>query len=928
MTSFCPYCGTQLSRPGVAFCAACGRSLTGSAAPMPGAPPPGPSPTNEARLSNQARLFIEQLGQPPQTFRLERPSVTIGRDVQNDLVINSPLVSRQHAHITRQGENYLIADLGSSNGTTVNGRQLSPRQPQRLQDRDIIRIGDQQGNSIGLTFQGTAVPGKVSKFSGTIHLGQLNLTQPLITIGRDPASQIHLDHPAVSRRHAEVRQTAQGHILHDLGSANGVFVNGQLARSARLLHAGDVVQIGPFKLVYDQQGFAQYTPAGNYRLDAQGLRREVTVGGFLTQFSGGATKKVILDDVSLAVQPREFVALVGGSGAGKSTLMKAMSGFTPADQGNVLVNGDDLYRNFAAYRSILGYVPQDDIIHGHLTVQSALTYAAQLRLPDASPQEVTNRISKALQDVEMTEHTEKQVNRLSGGQRKRVSIAVELLAEPGLFFLDEPTSGLDPGLEKKMMYTMRQLADGGRTIVLVTHATANIDQCTHVAFLAYGKLAYFGPPQEALGFFGAADFADIYTRLSQTVDPTTLPAQWQAHYGQMTAVNPQVTAADFWADCYRASTDYQRHVASRLQAPPLAAAAPVAPSVQQGQKVSSWQQFGVLTRRYFDLIRRDTLSLVILLAVMPVIGFLLLLMADKHDLVGKSAADIKTHIQCAIDSRYSATCEEEAETTGEGRSGDVQEDPKQGLYQVVTATQRVLFMVALAGSLLGLFAAAYEIVKEDAIYQRERMVNLRILPYLLSKTAVLALFALIQGALLLLVLRLKLEFPDNGVLLPAVLEMYITLFLATLASIALGLLISAVARSANTVIYMILLILFVQILFAGAIFEIPTAVRPISYLTTTRWALQALGSTVNMESLTELGGGCLQPDRPLPAGVPQPAATRYCEEGQTTLPAAFTFNVNYDSTAVHLLLCWAVLGAFAVLYTGLTVWVQKRKDVV
>ncbi|MCZ7674259.1 MAG: ABC transporter ATP-binding protein [Chloroflexi bacterium] len=248
-------------------------------------------------------------------------------------------------------------------------------------------------------------------------------------------------------------------------------------------------------------------PDGNYRLDATNLTRIVSIGGLTQKLSGGSTQRIILDDVTLSIHPREFVALVGGSGAGKSTLMKAMSGFTPANSGQVLVNGDDLYANFGAYRSILGYVPQDDIIHGQLTVYSALNYAAQLRLPDAPPAEIETRIQRVIQEVELVGHEEKQVQSLSGGQRKRVSIAVELLAEPGLFFLDEPTSGLDPGLEKKMMYTMRQLADNGRTIILVTHATANIDQCTQVAFMSEGgKLAYFGPPKDALVFFQATDF--------------------------------------------------------------------------------------------------------------------------------------------------------------------------------------------------------------------------------------------------------------------------------------------------------------------------------------------------------------------------------------------------------------------------------------
>ena len=191
------------------------------------------------------------------------------------------------------------------------------------------------------------------------------------------------------------------------------------------------------------------------------------------QVGGG---RMILTDVSLAVLAGEFVSLVGGSGAGKSTLLRAMNGFNPATQGQMLIDGEQLYPNLDAYRMIMGYVPQDDIIHRELTVGKALYYAAKLRLPDAGKVEIETRTREVLEMVDMGAHVHKPVRVLSGGQRKRVSIAVELLAQPDLLFLDEPTSGLDPGLEKKMMYDLNRLADRGKTVVLVTHATANIEQ--------------------------------------------------------------------------------------------------------------------------------------------------------------------------------------------------------------------------------------------------------------------------------------------------------------------------------------------------------------------------------------------------------------------------------------------------------------------
>ena len=629
------------------------------------------------------------------------------------IAIQHHAVAARHARLEQQGAEIAIVDLGSVNGTTVNGRPLKLNTAHSLTDGAVIRIADAQGNSVGIQFRsGASAP------VASVQLGKLQLdARGVATLGRDPGNDVKLDHPSVSRFHAEVRRTPKGDILTD-HSSNGVFVNGVRVRGQHLLKNGDVLQLGPFKLTYDQHSLTQAAPADSYRLDALRLTRQVTIGGTpLTRLrKGTGATKLILNDVSLSVHPREFVALVGGSGAGKSTLMKALSGFTPV-QGQVLVNGDDLYRSYGAYRSILGYVPQDDIIHRHLTVGGALHYAARLRLPDATTAEIGQRVTTVLDQVEMTAHAGKLVEALSGGQRKRVSIAAELLADPGLFFLDEPTSGLDPGLEKKMMATLRRLADAGRTVVLVTHATANIEQCDHVAFMADGRLAFYGPPREALTFFGAQDFADIYTRLTHPLDPVKNPppAQWRPPAAPPGGAAPGYPpAAEVWAACYHDSPQYKQFVAQRLQQTPAPALPAVVQSKAAKQKDSALRQFGVLTQRTVDLVRRDVVSLVTLLAVMPIIGLLLLVMANRADLTGLAPHAIAAEIQQEIDDAW---------LTENNYAND--NDQFKGVYQVAGATQTVLFMLALAAGLLGVFAASYEIVREEAIYQRERMVNLK-----------------------------------------------------------------------------------------------------------------------------------------------------------------------------------------------------------
>src|SRR5581483_6308098 len=195
-------------------------------------------------------------------------------------------------------------------------------------------------------------------------------------------------------------------------------------------------------------------------------------------------------------------------------------------------NGQDYYSNLAAFSTLLGYVPQDDIVHRDLTVERALYYAAKFRLPgDFTNEQIEQRIADVLEDVEMTARRKLLIRKLSGGQRKRVSIALELLGNPSLFFLDEPTSGLDPGLDRKMMYLLRKLADAGHTIVLVTHATNNINACDYVCFLAQGgRLAYFGPPDQAKTYFGKTDFAEIYTSLEPTDENPNIPDEAEAKF--------------------------------------------------------------------------------------------------------------------------------------------------------------------------------------------------------------------------------------------------------------------------------------------------------------------------------------------------------------------------------------------------------------
>ena len=866
-------------------------------------------------------------GEPLRQIPLDRTTFTVGRKPDNDIPLAPSYVSGHHGRLEQHGTAWQYVDLGSTNGTFVNGQRS---QSATLRNGDILRIGDPHGNSVSLTFRATGAAEAPSPAAGTIHMGDTSLgVQTSLVIGRNPQADIPLQAPIVSWQHARLDKTPQGHILTDLNSTNGTFVNGQRLAHPYLLQQGDVVQVGPFKLVYEATGFKQYAAKGGVRLDGVQLRREV---------GRGDRRKRILNDINISVYPREFIALVGTSGAGKSTLMMALNGFTRAE-GQVLVNGDDLYNHFDLYRTMVGYVPQDDIIHKDLTVANALRYAARLRLPpDTSAQEIEQRIDHVLQQVEMVGQKDQAVSSLSGGQRKRVSIAAELLAEPNLFFLDEPTSGLDPGLEKKMMHTMRRLADGGRTIVLVTHATANIVQCDHVCFLSQGRMVYFGPPQEALQFFGvtSGDFADIYDQLD---DPDPQVARQKA------------AAAE---ENFKRSSHYQSYVTDRQRALPQVQQEASQTASRSRPKVNVIRQFFVLTRRYLDLVLRDKLLLSVLMVVMPIIGCLVLLVSDANWLVGNPVAEIESQL-----------------------AADLAAGENSATYAVVGNSQILLFIMALAAVLLGLFASVYEIVKEWSVYQRERMVTLRILPYITSKVVVLGVFALIQCFLLMLVISFKVEFPKEGVFLPAPVEIYVTLVLATVAATLMGLLISAIVPNSNTVIYFVFLVLFFQLIFAGVMFDLPGISHRFSGLTLTRWTMEGLGTSANMDSLNSLTRTRFQPDpvteevsvdvdkpdedwepvtvvtttqeievpvqpgvtQTVPISVPEVTVNDLVTVTET-ITESFTvdpdpmdvvneqeFFIQYTRTREHLCWSWLILVAFGLVFGIATATVLKRKDV-
>jgi ABC-type multidrug transport system ATPase subunit len=329
------------------------------------------------------------------------------------------------------------------------------------------------------------------------------------TIGRATDNDIVIQDVLVSRHHAFLIQTPLGTEIRDAHSINGTFVNGVRVGSA-VLTEGDVVTIGNVDLVFTGDTLVRRTEAATRTggLEVNSVCYTVDHG------------KQLLDRISLTARPGTLTAIIGGSGAGKTTLARLIVGYTNPSSGSVTFEGHNIHTEYASMRSRIGMVPQDDVVHRQLTVNQALNYAAELRLPpDTSKSERAQIVGQVLEELDMTRHADTRVDNLSGGQRKRASVALELLTQPSLLLLDEPTSGLDPALDRQVMLMLRQLADAGRVVLVVTHSVSYLDICDEILLIAPGgKTAFCGPPDQVEAAMGTRNWADIFANVGADPD--------------------------------------------------------------------------------------------------------------------------------------------------------------------------------------------------------------------------------------------------------------------------------------------------------------------------------------------------------------------------------------------------------------------------
>ncbi|MFD7512028.1 FHA domain-containing protein [Streptomyces sp. NPDC059853] len=762
-------------------------------------------------------LVLELNGQ---TWSLDPTrSYSVGRDPQGDLVLQDARVSWRHATVRWGGQNWILEDHGSTNGTYAQGQRV---QELPLGPGSVVHLGNATDGP-RLTFSGTAPvphqqepqhqyqqqpqqhgfgapvpamagrppampphqPGANPAGAGgdrsvtTFHhlaVGQVT------RIGRALENELVVSDLQVSRHHAEFLAHPDGRYeLHDLGSHNGTYVNGQRMdkNGRRYLGQNDTVGIGhsTFRLVGNQ--LQEYVDTGEVSFSARHLTVQVNNG-----------RTTILNDVSFGVPEKSLIGVIGPSGSGKSTLLRALTGYRPATYGEVLYDHRNLYTHFAELRHRIGLVPQDDILHKELPIRQALRLAAQLRFPgDVAEAERNARVEEVLRELKLDVHATKRISSLSGGQRKRVSVALELLTKPSLIFLDEPTSGLDPGMDRDVMQLLRGLADDGRTVLVVTHSVAELGLCDRVLVMAPGGgVAYFGPPDEALNFFGYDNWADVFSAFENYRDYD-------------------------WMGRWRGSQHYQIYAADLDAVQPQAANfQPVAAAEQKAQTWGS--QVWTLMRRYAAVIFADKGFLGLTVALPVILGA----------------------VSLAIPADYGL---------GYGR-------PENGGRNGQASIILLVLVVGMCFS--GSANAVRELIKERVIYERERAVGLSRSAYLMSKVFVLGIVTIFQAAILGAIGFLPREMPAEGVLFTSspALEMTLVIMVLGCTSMMIGLVISSLVRTSEMTMPLLVMISVVQLVFTGALFEVhgKLGVEQIAWLMPSRWALAGTATTADLNTLT------------------------------------------------------------------------------
>ncbi|AUX31050.1 MULTISPECIES: FHA domain-containing protein [Sorangium] len=825
--------------------------------------------------------------------------VVIGRDpARASLVLQHPSVSSQHATVTL--DRMMVIDHNSTSGTYVGAQRIAPGAPTPIDPQGAVAFGPvpvqisllmqfaqaARQSSLPAAPGASALPPQPAVVSYTppqagyapppqpaaggyapppapaassgpaagapgrknkTVLGQLDFSgggPNVKKIGRTPDNDIVLAHPQVSSHHALLHSINGQLYVEDRGSANGTYVRGnRIAPGQKIaVQSGEKIYIGPMPLQIEmggagavevvQEEYAADRWAGRplYEIEAWSLVLQVP------DRDNPQEQKTLLDNVSFKALPGDMIALMGPSGAGKTTLLLTLNGYLPPTSGVVRINGEDLYNIYDTLRGSIGYVPQDDLVHPELTVFEAVRYSAKFRLPpDYTEDEIDARVEQTIKDLGLEGVKNLQIGKpenkiLSGGQRKRVNIALELVTDPVILFLDEPTSGLAADDTTALISLLHDLTKAtGKTIIMTIHQPAKdeFEKFSHALILGYGGIPmFFGPTRpDAYRFFGS--WKERHGQPNDVDNPRDmfemLALRERPIFDQLRARDPNASRGEarrlaalewrkeFFSD---ANPTYRRMYSGRREI-----------GTGQGQRgipagrATTKGQLGLLLSRYFKVKKRDVGGTLIMLLQAPIIGILLAIVFGGQE------------------KAIPAWCLGALQELGRRAGGaDQSTDILKGMEATTDHTAAIFFLV-VAAVWFGTSNAAREIVSERAIYLRERMVNLGLVNYVLSKYLLLAGFCLVQCTILLAIVFFALGFHGG---MQAFAMQLAALTATSLSAVAMGLLLSTVVASSEAAMALTPIALIPQVVLGGLMVPMTTVphLRPLMYIIPARWGFE------------------------------------------------------------------------------------------
>jgi ABC-type multidrug transport system ATPase subunit len=683
-----------------------------------------------------------------------KSKITLGREKDsNTIVIDNPLISRNHLEIGTDGNNIYITDLNSTNGTFLNGIKLKGNQKCIITLTDKVRVGNNEEICVIYIENNETINQSLNSFLSK---------KAEITIGRSSKCDIVINDDAVSRMHTKIFKVNNEIYVEDLRSTNGTFLNQTKIKTKTKVNSSDIIYIGLHAFSLNTASRDLSTESAIKTIQLKKVFKDGRIG---------------LHPININISSKKIVALMGPSGCGKSTLLKALNGDSPASSGEVYIFGLELIKNYELLKQKIGYVPQDDIVHSELTVNETLYYAAKLRLADGALETlIQERITEILVSLNLNDSAIRstKIKNLSGGQRKRISIAVELLNRPSILFLDEPTSSLDPETIEEFLKCLKDLCHHGTTVIMVTHKPEDLHYVDDIIFLgAKGYHIYAGSKNEFLTYFSKKNIIEVYSLLSSE----------------------------------KSAKEWNQKLPNNAQANQLEQSI----NIKKEISTSPVRQLFWQSRRYLN-IKTNDLKNMLLLFLQPLIIAILIKLSFTH-LIEKSSI-----------------------------SGE-----KVGVLGAV-------FMIIISTIWFGVSNSAKEIVSEKAIFRRERMYNLYLSNYFLSKWIVLSIISFIQLSFFLLILKIA-----YGNELTNYMNSLLFLFFISNSAIILGLLLSAISESTDAVMTILPVALLSQIILAGIITPLQSKLTEfMSYFTLGRWGTEGFcrlqdtnGNTFFMKALDE-----------------------------------------------------------------------------